>query len=364
MARRLRRPSRKTTTARAPAVRGPVESKHMIKLPSTESKISLPRPSVLIGWVALIGILFWSYICVPGTLIPGPQSVFGRLVRTWWSQPDYGHGFFVPVFAAALLWRRREMVTPLPDRGSWWGIAFFGLWAVMRSASAYFAVLKYDELSLLPLLAGVAVFVGGWRALRWAWQSIVFLVFMIPLPGGVQGWLSPLLQKIGTGASVYVIQTLGIPVVVVGEESNVIQLPQAQLGVVEACSGLRMLMLFFAISVGAAFWLRCPLWKKAVIVIGAIPIAVFSNVIRITVTAVLYEMANRWPSLISEKAAQWLFHDGAGLLMMPLGLVLLWGLWKLLEMLVVDSGPAGPLALGGALTRGPISRDSDSKTNS
>jgi exosortase len=222
----------------------------------------------------------------------------------------------------------------------------------LRLVAACFVVERFDEWSLMPFAAGLALVAGGWAALRWAWPSIVFMYFMTPLPGSVQDRLGPFLQKIGTLASIYLIQAMSIPAVRRGADGNVIQLPGAQLGVAEACSGIRMLMLFFAICVGAAFVLRCPLWKKAVIVVSAVPIAVFSNVIRITVTAVLYELSRRWPTRISEDAAKWLFHDGAGLLMMPLAMVLVFILWHLLGRLVVEEAPEGPLALGSSLSQG------------
>lgn len=311
----------------------------MSKFNLTDFRSALPRPAILIAWLVLIGILVWSYAAVMGRLI----------VDYWWGQPDYGHGFVVPVFALVLLWVRREMIRPLPDRGSWWGIAFFGVWALMRWVAAYISVHRVDEVSLLVFLAGVAVFVGGWRALRWAWPSIVFLIFMVPLPGFAQSTGRHFLQRLGTELSVRVIRTLGIPAAPTGAASNVIQLPERQLGVEEACSGLRMLMLFFAISVGVAFLLRGPLWKKIVVVLSAAPIAVLANVARITLTAVLYHLAGSGASAAGatlEQWAEWLFHGGAGLLMMPFALVLLWGLLAVLDRLFLEAVPAGPLALG------------------
>jgi exosortase/archaeosortase family protein len=119
-----------------------------------------------------------------------------------------------------------------------------------------------------------------------------------------------------------------------------------QLGVVEACSGLRMLMLFFAICLGAAILLRRPLWEKIVIVISAIPIAVFSNVVRITLTAFLHEQ-------VSAELADRVFHDLAGLLMMPLALLLLWGEMVLLGNLFLEPVSEGPLSLGDSVAKKP-----------
>ena len=129
-------------------------------------------------------------------------------VGVWYTTPDYGHGFFVPIFAGFLLWQRQEMVDPWPNRGTWWGIPFFALFALVRWLNLF---LNYerDIDSLLPFLVGMTLILGGWRALRWAWPSIVFLIFMVPLPDFVAAAFGGKLQRVATIMSVYVLQTLG-----------------------------------------------------------------------------------------------------------------------------------------------------------
>ena len=212
------------------------------------------------------------------------------LVRTWYQEPDYGHGFFVPLFSLYLLWHRRGMVDPLPTKWSWWALPMFALSAVIRWASVYLH-LSGDHYSIFPMLIGVALLLGGWRALHWSWPSILFLAFMIPLPGSVKVMLAQPLQQVATASSVYVIQTLGLPSVA---EGTTIQLPSGPLDVEQACSGISMLMLFFAICVGAVLVLRMSLWEKCVIVASAMPIAVISNVFRVTVAGVLVELVGPW----------------------------------------------------------------------
>jgi exosortase len=145
--------------------------------------------------------------------------------------------------------------------------------------------------------------------------------------------------------SLFVIQTLGIPAVAAG---HIIQVSNAQkpLDVAEACSGLRMMMLFLAICIGAAFVVRKPLWEKLVMVVSAFPIAVASNVVRIVLTAVLCEVARHWPSLMSEDTAEKFMHDTAGLLMMPVGLLLLWAEMTLISKLLIAPLPERPLLVG------------------
>jgi exosortase len=282
---------------------------------STEWKDRLPRPAVLASGLALILLFLLTH-----------GEAISVLVERWWQEPEYGHGFFVPVFAIVLLWLRRDMMDPLPTRGSWWAIPFLAVWAAMRWASAYFLYRLLDPASMIPCLVGVTLLVGGWRALRWAWPSIFFLVFMIPLPGFLADRLSLPLQKVGTVASTYAIQTIGISAVAQG---NVIKLTSGDLGVAEACSGLRMLMLFFAISIGAALVMKCTAWEKAIIVASAVPIAIIANVARLALTAILYET-------VSPEFGAKTGHDLAGWLMMPLALLLLWAEMTLLSHLLLE----------------------------
>src|SRR5205085_1328219 len=111
-------------------------------------------------------------------------------------------------------------------------------------------------------------------------------------------------------------------------EGNVIVVNDASIGVVEACNGLGMLLLFFALATGVAILIRRPALDRALIIASAIPIAVAANVIRITVTGILYEVAGqRWADLV--------FHDLAGWLMMPLALGMLGvELWVFSRLLV------------------------------
>jgi exosortase len=141
------------------------------------------------------------------------------------------------------------------------------------------------------------------------------------------------LQRLATLASTYVLQTLGLPAV---SEGDVILLNEGKLKVVEACNGLGMLVTFFALAAAVACVARRPLWQKLVLVASAVPIALLSNVTRIAATGVLLEIAG-------SRAADVIFHDLAGWLMMPFALVLLGVELQLLSQLFVKSAALGPL---------------------
>lgn len=272
-----------------------------------------------------------------------------RVAKVCYSQSDtYGHAFIVPFFAGWLLWLRRDMMAGEPDSeafngGFWLAWPFFAAWALIRWLAVYLNYGSLDAYSLIPCLLGIMVWVGGMRALRWAWPSIVFLLFMIPLPLSLSGGMSYPLQLLATKASVFLLQTMGVQAVAQGA---VIQLTNEPLEVAQACNGLKMLMMFFAICAGAAFVLKGPMWEKLVIVTSALPIAVISNVSRVTATALQREFYSR----------EWLnepFHGGAGLAMMPLALLLLWGEMVLLRKLFPEEVEAEGGAMDDALFGAP-----------
>ncbi len=291
----------------------------------------LPKPGILAAWIVVAAAFVWFH-----------WSSIWYLYDAW-QTPDYGYGFAVPIFSVFLLWQRRDMALSCTGRGSWWGVPVLVLWILIRTASLYFNYGSLPEYSILVFFAGVAIFVGGWRGLQWAWPSIVFLVFMIPLPALVQGAASLQLQGIATRLSAFTIQTLGIPALAVGHQIQVSNASRP-LDVESACSGLRMLMLFFAMCVGMAFVAKRELWEKIVLVVSAVPIAIVSNVVRIVLTAVICEIGRHWPSLINMDNAQEFIHDWVGLLvMMPFGLLLLLAEMTLLSKLLIQPLPESPL---------------------
>jgi exosortase len=286
------------------------------------------------AWGVLLLAFVWTY-----------WSVMVHVVHVWSTTPDMGHGFVVPLFAAFLLWYRQEMVDPWPAKGTLWCIPFFVVFAFYRWLVLYMNY-ERDVDSLFPFLIGMTLALGGWRAFRWAWPSILFLIFMVPLPDRLARAMAGYLQRGATIITVYVLQTLGIPAIVQGAGSNVIHLPSPPpLEVERACSGLSMMSVFYAMCVGACFILRIPLWKKIVLLVSAAPIAVISNVVRISLTGMLQEWIN--------PAVGQVFHNYFGYLEVIPALLLIWGELALLSALLIEVPGEGPLvfAEGVAVSR-------------
>ena len=238
---------------------------------------------------------------------------FLDLAMTWRINPQYSHGWLVPVFAAFLLWSRRKMLDPAALAPSWWGVPVLAIGVGIRLAGGFFYLAWLDPLSLLPTLLGIGMLIGGMAFLRWAWPAVLFLGFMIPLPYSLAIALSGPLQHVATVISTFIMQVCGLPALA---EGNVILLNENQINIAEACSGLSMLMVFVAMSAGMAIVVKRPLLDRLIIFGSAIPIAILTNVIRVTTTGILYETVNG-------ETAHTFFHDVAGLMMPAVALGIL-----------------------------------------
>ena len=269
----------------------------------------------LIASLAVLAVgLLWAF-----------WPILVAMAERWSNDPRYAHGYLVPMFSLAMLWMRRSQIRGERLRSSSRGLALIALGAFILLVGGFFRQGSIEGLALLAYLAGVAMVLGGWPALRWSWPSIMFLFFMIPLPWRIENALRPPLQWLATLASTFTLQTLGF---MAFAEGNVIQLNDAHIGVVEACSGLSMMLTFIALSVGMALIVDRPLLERIVLVLSAIPVALLANIARITLTGILHET-------ISGQIADKFYHDLAGWVMIPFALVLYWcEIWVFSHILV------------------------------
>jgi exosortase len=256
-----------------------------------------------------------------------------EMALRWTEDPKYSHGFLVPVFAAIVLWVRRKDHPDVRFGVHAGGLAWLATAGILRLAASGLYLEWLDALSLLPALAGLCSLAGGREALRWAWPAIAFLAFMMPAPYTLEVALAQPLQRVATAWSTYLLQTCGLNALADG---NVIWIDDIRLGVVEACSGLGMLLTFFALSTACALVLARNWTEWAVLILSAVPVAVMANVVRITLTGVFYVT-------LGAGAARLIYHDLAGWLMMPLALTMLWLELKLLAALFLPDEPGAPL---------------------
>jgi exosortase len=283
-----------------------------------------PSRAAVVQLAAIAGLLGWAYL-------PMLRVFFDK----WVNDPQYSHGFLVPPFAAYLLWKAWQVGpvarAPLPVVGGALLVVALG----MRAIAGSLLFQQLDAASFLLALAALSLAAGGWPVLKRTYPAILFLIFMIPLPYELERNVGQPLKTAATVSSTFVLQTLGQPAV---RDGNLILIDDVRLGVVDACSGLKMMVTFAAFSVGAVLLMNRSRFEKLMVLLGIVPIAVAANVLRIVATGLCYV------SFTDKKTLEFL-HDLNGWLMMPAGLALLAvEVWCLKRLVVEPEDPLLPTA--------------------
>jgi exosortase len=300
---------------------------------------SVGSPSRNRGWGELGPHLFVKIVILGGLLGLVFRHEIVSLVHLWLTDPNWSHGFLIPLFSLYFLHRQRAEILgleyvrdPLVER---WGghrpprlrpgqtradygglflllaiLAFYIFNVVSPAGYAYFR-----PVSLVAATGAVVLFLGGRRLIRHTWLPIVFLLFAIPLPRRYYvGLTTPLRQLSATVATAVLNTVHGLDATASGVVIDVVyqgQRLEPALDVAEACSGMRLLMAFLALGVAMAYLHDRPAWQRAVLLLSTVPIAILCNVIRVTTTGFIYVF-------VGQQYTQGIYHDTLGLAMLPL----------------------------------------------
>ena len=249
------------------------------------------------------------------------RDILYALVLDWWDDPNFSHGFFVPLLSGYLVWQRKDAIALLPRRPSWWGLAVMVGAMGMLLLGILGAELFLSRTSFIVLLAGLLIFFLGWnyfRALIFPWA---FLFLMVPLPTLMMNEVTLPLQFFASNLAANMLSLVGVPVL---RDGNVIQLPTMSLEVVEACSGIRSLVSLITLALIYAYLLEKNKVIRVLLVLSAVPIAIVANGLRIMGTGLtgIY-----W----SPDKAEGFFHEFSGWVIFILSLILLFGVHRLLR---------------------------------
>ena len=262
----------------------------------------------------------------------------------WTTDDNYSHGFLVPLLS---LYFANQVVQrgPVPVRsGVWLGGSLMGLAILGRLITIPLPIPFLGDLALLVGLAGMFAVLLGTAALMRYWFSFFFLVFMVPLPIALYSRLASPLQLLASQAASTVMNATGVPVLC---EGNRMTLPGGvQMFVAEACSGMRQMTGFLALTAAVAYLTTRPGWYRAIVVMAALPIALSANVARVVLTGYIMHFVN-------PQYASGAYHTIEGILMMGFGLLLLNSLCSLLNQCFPEAPGARAAASDDELPSSP-----------
>ncbi len=222
--------------------------------------------------IALLAVLILTY---------GPALV--ELVRDWIRDPNYNHGFLIPIISGYLIWKRRGELASSAAKPSWLGLGGILVAAALLILGTAGAEVFTQRVSLLVLLGSLVLFFRGWQQLRRVAFPLAFLLLAIPLPYIVYYGITGPMQALAAKCAVLGLKAIGIPLVAQG---NVIHLANGSLEVAEACSGIRSLYAFLALGALVAQATPVPIWGRLLIFLATIPLSVVGNAVRVWASGV------------------------------------------------------------------------------
>jgi exosortase len=245
-----------------------------------------------------------------------------KLVYDWYTLPDYSHGFLVPLFAAFLVWDKRKVLSSIPIKQAWSGIALVVVSIGVLILGVYGVELFTARMSFVMLLTGLIWTFFGWAMVRALAFPLLVLILAIPFPAIVFNQITFPLQLLASRIASDILPMLGVPTL---HEGNVIKLPIMDLEVAEACSGIRSLMSLFTLAVFYGYFLERSTKRRVILALASIPIAVTANVARIVGTGLCVQY---WDP---DKALGF-FHEFSGWVMFVISLGCLYLVHRLMQL--------------------------------
>jgi exosortase D (VPLPA-CTERM-specific) len=266
---------------------------------------------------------YLSLFVYAGAIVLVYYSALTQMVFHDWAREDYSHSYLIPFVVLYLLWEKRAALASIPSTPSWIGLIpfVFGLslyWLGELGGEFYTLYV-----SLWFVIVGLAWMHLGWRKLKEMSFALFMILTMFPFPNFINNKILVGLRLISSQLGVWMLHIYGMSAY---REGNVIDLGFTQLQVVDACSGLRYVIPLAVLSLVMAYWFKAAFWKKALLVLSSLPLAIAVNSFRIAATGVLYSI---WGAGVAES----FFHGFSGWLIfvftLPVLLLEMWILKKL-----------------------------------
>lgn len=237
-----------------------------------------------------------------------------ELIRLWSKNEDYGHGYAILPLSLWLIWKKREQISGAQGSPPLWSYLLFALWVVfyLFGTIGDVATVMYGSMVLF-LMAAISLLLDG-TAVRVLLFPLLFIVFMFPIPAEIYTRITNPLMLIASTMSANLLTALNVPIL---QEGNLLFLPNYRMEVVNACSGIRSLIAIMALALFMGYLFLTSNILRMLTFAISIPIAIFGNIFRIAVTAML-------AYFVSTRAAESYNHLFAGLTTFFLSLTILY----------------------------------------
>lgn len=264
-----------------------------------------PTLPMLSGMMASVLLLAWAYLTGTGFGMDGTQNSFQWLVSAWNPETDYEHGWLVVPIIVFMLYHARRRIAQAPRRIDWRGLLLFIPGCLLFLLSFRVSQPRV-ALGALPLiLLGGTWYLAGPRVAKIGAFPLLFFWLCIPLPSFQQATVK--LQIIATQLGHLGAGLFGVDTYLQGTNIRSTEGHWDAFNIAGGCSGMRSLMALIMLAAAWVYLSDLKFWKKCVLFLSAIPLAVLGNGVRIASIVVLAEYGDA-------QFASKTWHDWSGLL--------------------------------------------------
>ena len=260
----------------------------------------------------LVAILFlWAY-----------TPIFIWMWDRWFARDTYySHGILVPFVTIYFIWQMRDELKNVPVKRAPWSLVFFAIGIAIYLVGSTLRIYFPSAVSMLLVLISLILYFYGTKVLRKIAFPIVFLVFMIPLPLYIIVNISFKMKLFAATIAAQLLNFLGMYAV---QDGSVIKLRSAFVVVDDVCSGLRSLISLTALGSIFAYIMNAPVYKRLILFLATIPIAIITNVCRVVLLSTFTEA-------FGVEFTKGPIHDITGYLVFVLAFGMLYAIRRMLE---------------------------------
>lgn len=272
----------------------PIQSKAKAAAPDPKKVLLSPAVLVPLAVMAIAFVaVFWRWLLkqyqphLPGVSWSFLEPLGGY---SWQKPEDWGHAYMVPLISLFEIYRRRDAFVSAVRTSFWPALAVVVMGVVMYVFFIIgFSNHMFQGVALVLTLAGLCLLTLGPKLFGFLVFPLLYLLFAVTISESVMNTVTYRLQDIAAQGAWVTLNMIGIDTDLTG---NVLTPHDSTgkaiepLNVAEACSGMRMVIAFLALSV-AVGWFGCRYWwQRAALFMLGVPTAVFMNVIRVTVLGI------------------------------------------------------------------------------
>ena len=216
------------------------------------------------------------YLLMGMVLITIPLALnetFGSMIRLWINSSDFSHCFLILPASAVLIWGRRERLSKIQPQASIPVVLLIvgaGLIWVLGSLVNAAIIQGLAAVALIPLSVWAVL---GRRVANEIAFPLLYLFFMVPFGE----FLVPRLMEFTADFTVVAVRFSGVPIY---RDGLYLTIPNGSFKVVDACSGVRMLIASVAVGVLFAHISFSSWYRRIIFLVATVLLAMLTNGLR------------------------------------------------------------------------------------